>query len=276
MYDSNLLLCMKKDPLALEANPLLFPFWLSFRLRPVPVRRGPPERHLARIWEDNGLLHAPQWGKNSHHTLHAIKARHETERGELQKRLTYFYISCQAVIPAGLQCTSSSRSSCESFLFFREDSGALNGFLSYKSTKGNPGSRRDCDQLFWTKSLLIVAIGSAAAGLDRQPLNKVFSAWYCPLSLHTTWTHLIFLFFFFPQKIFFLPPVFDSAFLASLFRPRFFTTFIFPLSLAGRIFWNTRRSRGPRRSECWTGPLKPSWWTIPKQWESCSWLYAVE
>lgn len=114
---ANLLLCIKTSPLVLDAKRLLSPFWLSFRLRPVPVRRGPPERHLARIWEDHGLLHAPQWGKYSYHELHTVKARHETERGELSQRLSHLHIRCQALIPAGLPCTSSSQSFSESFYF---------------------------------------------------------------------------------------------------------------------------------------------------------------
>lgn len=114
---ANLLLCIKTSPVVLDAKRLLSSFWLSFRLRPVPVGRGPPERHLARIWEDHGLLHAPQWGKYSYHELHAIKARLETERGELSERLSHLHIRCQALIPAGLPCTSSSQAFPESFYF---------------------------------------------------------------------------------------------------------------------------------------------------------------
>lgn len=42
-----------------------------------------------------------------------------------------------------------------------------------------------------------------------------------------------------------------------------------------RISLNTRRSRGLRKSKCWMGPSKPSWWTTPRQWESCSSQFAA-
>lgn len=50
----------------------------------------------------------------------------------------------------------------------------LKWFLLFKSSKGNPGRRHDCDQLLWTKSLLIVVFGGEPLCCDRQPLNKVF------------------------------------------------------------------------------------------------------
>lgn len=43
-----------------------------------------------------------------------------------------------------------------------------------------------------------------------------------------------------------------------------------------RMFWNTRRSSGHRRSKCWTVRLKPLWWTTQRQSGSCLSPYAAE
>ena len=120
----------------------------------------------------------------------------------------------------------------------------LKWLLLFKSAKGNPGSRHDCDQFLRTESLLVVVFGREPLCCDRQPLNKV-SGQYFPLNSCN------------PRAFdLFLNGVFFSLSLAHFFL--LFLVLTPPSSPPNRTSLNIRRSRGPRKSKCWTVPLKQS------------------
>lgn len=137
MSHSNLLLCMKTSPLDLDANCCSFLSGLAsdygLFLSDEDPRKG--------IWLESGRTMDYYMLRNGVKFLSDIAYDKSTPWNWARRALEAPQLLLELLPgsdPRWFAVYLFLSVSLRVFLFFREDSGTLNGFLSYKSTKANP------------------------------------------------------------------------------------------------------------------------------------------